>query len=250
MNVEYHSFYSSKLGREMAFKRYGHAGKPMIAFPSSGGRFYEYEDFKMVEACAPLIEAGLVQIFTPDSIDNETWLNKSQWAGDMARHHDAFDAYITEEFVPFIADYIQYAGGFIATGCSMGGYHSVNFFFRHPDLFDTLIALSGIYDARFFVGENIGDVQVYLNSPVDYLSNLEDNAYLDAYRNNTIIICTGQGAWEEDSIRDTRRMEAVLQAKNIPAWIDYWGYDVDHDWPWWRVQIAYYLGKLNEWGKL
>jgi esterase/lipase superfamily enzyme len=234
----------------MEFKIYGHAGKPMVVFPSSGGRFYEYEDFNMIEACKPFIENGLIRVFTPDSIDHETWLNNQGWPGDRARRHNAYDAYIIEEFVPFIRHYTQYGGGLIATGCSMGGYHSVNFFFRHPDVFDTLIALSGIYNARFFVGENIGDFDVYINSPVDYLANLTDHAYLEKFRRNNIIICTGLGMWEEDTIRDTHRMEEVLQAKSVPAWIDYWGHDVDHDWPWWRVQMGYYLGKLHEKGVL
>ncbi|MDD6726958.1 MAG: esterase, partial [Lactimicrobium massiliense] len=29
--------------------------------------------------------------------------------------------------------------------------------------------------------------------------------------------------------------------KNIPAWVDFWGADVAHDWPWWRRQLPYYL---------
>jgi len=132
----------------------------------------------------------------------------------------------------------------------MGGYHAVNFFFRHPDVFDTLIALSGIYDARFFVGESTGDFDVYINSPVDYLADMHDPWYLERYRQGDIIICTGLGAWEEDSIRDTVSMQRVLEKIGVPAWIDYWGYDVDHDWPWWRVQIAYFLQELVNQGKL
>lgn len=250
MQVEYHEFYSFRLNRMMEFKSYGHTGKPIMVFPSSGGRFFEYEDFGMIDVCAPFIESGLVRIYTPDSIDNETWFNEAAWLGDRARRHNAYDSYIIEELVPFIRAHSGYKGSMIATGCSMGAYHSANFFFRHPDVFDTVIALSGIYDARFFVGENLGDPDVYLNSPVDYLANLEDYRYLEAYRRGNIIICTGQGDWEADSLRDTRALENVLNAKGIPAWVDYWGHDVNHDWPWWRVQMPYFLGKLHEQGKL
>ncbi|AHM58114.1 esterase (plasmid) [Peptoclostridium acidaminophilum DSM 3953] len=250
MHVEYHEFYSFKLNRMMEFKSYGHAGKPMIVFPSSGGRFFEYEDFDMIEACAPFIDKGLIRVYTPDSIDNETWFNDAAWAGDRARRHNAYDSYIIEELVPFIREHAAYSGPMIATGCSMGAYHSANFYFRHPDVFDTVIALSGIYDARYFVGESLGDTDVYLNSPVDYLFNMTDHRYLEAYGRGNIIICTGQGDWEEDSVRDTRALEAVLSAKGIPAWIDYWGHDVNHDWPWWRVQMPYFLGKLHEQRKL
>ena len=43
----------------------------------------------------------------------------------------------------------------MATGCSMGGYHSFNIFLQHPDVFDKVIALSGVYDTRFLL-ENMG----------------------------------------------------------------------------------------------
>lgn len=250
MNIEYHEFYSEKLNRNMPFKTYGHAGKPIIVFPSSGGRFYEYEDFGMIEACQRFIEAGYVRFYTVDSVDSESWLNKSAWPGDMARRHNDYDSYIIDEFIPFVKDHSGWQGPMVTTGCSMGAYHSTNFYFRHPDVFDTLIALSGIYDARFFVGENTSDTDVYLNSPVDYLRNIENKEYLHLYRNGNIIICTGLGKWEEDTIRDTRAMEEILKSKDIPAWIDYWGKDVDHDWPWWRVQMPYFLKELKDQDRL
>ena len=107
-----------------------------------------------------------------------------------------------------------------------------------------------LYDARFFVGNDISDQDVYFNSPVDYLANLSDHYYLDAYRNGNIIVCTGQGNWEEATIRDTRLLKDILDSKGVPSWIDFWGHDVDHDWPWWRVQMPYFLKSLKDQGKL
>ena len=37
------------------------------------------------------------------------------------------------------------------------------------------------------------------------------------------------------------RIKGVLDAKGIHAWVDFWGYDVDHDWGWWYKQVEYYL---------
>ncbi len=145
MDISYEYFHSKHLNRVMEFKHYGNSGKPMMAFPSSGGRFFEYEDFKMIDACRPFIDQGLIQVFTPDSIDRESWLDDDVWPGDRAYRHNLYDAYIVEEFVPYIKQKTGYDGKLIATGCSMGGFHSANFFLRHPDVFDTLIALSGIY---------------------------------------------------------------------------------------------------------
>jgi len=234
----------------MEFKIYGHAGKPVIVFPSSGGRFYEFEDFKMIDAISWFIESGLIQVITPDSIDSETWLNHHQAATERARHHNAYDAYIVEELVPFIRQHCDTERAFTATGCSLGAFHAANIFFRHPDVFDTVIALSGIYDARIHVGEQLSDFDVYTNSPVDYLKNMSDPYYLGLYRQNDIILACGSGAYEDDALRDTQALGHILQDKNIEAWIDVWGSDVNHDWFWWRKMLSYYLGILNDQHKL
>jgi len=247
MKIEYRKFHSSHLGRDMEFKIYGHGGKPMIVFPSSGGSFYEYEDFGMIEACRPFIDAGKITVFAPDSVDSESWLSTWRHPYDRAQRHIQYDKFIIEEFVPLIKYHCNWQGGMILTGCSMGGYHSTNFYFKHPDVFDTVVALSGIYDARFFVGDYM-DYDVYMNSPVDYMKRMDDPWFLDHYRQGNIIICAGQGRWEEDTLKDTRNLEHTLNEKGISSWINYWGYDVDHDWPWWRVQMPYFLGKLEEQG--
>ena len=87
---------------------------------------------------------------------------------------------------------------------------------------------------------------VYFNSPLLYLPGLTDEWHLSRYRDSDIIICVGQGAWEDEMLADARAMEGLLAAKGIPAWVDYWGQDVNHDWPWWRIQLPYFLGKLSE----
>ena len=128
----------------------------------------------------------------------------------------------------------------------MGAYHSVNFFLRHPDLFAGTIALSGLYRLdRHEFGMNAEDIAaVYHNSPVSYLPGLSDPWYLDQYRESTIIVCAGQGAWEEQTVEDTRALGHIFQTKNITAWVDYWGCDVNHDWPWWYKQMNYFLERL------
>ena len=74
MHFESRSQWSGELGRKMYFNVYGHAGKPIIVFPSSGGSQNEYGDFGMIEACQDFIDRGLVKFYTPDSLDNESWL--------------------------------------------------------------------------------------------------------------------------------------------------------------------------------
>lgn len=245
MQTEYHKWYSPSLGHDMELKIYGFYGKPVIVFPAQAGRFYDFENFGMVAAIAPQIEAGQVKLFCVDSIDSQTWANAGAHPAERARRHQDFDGYITQEVVPFIH---QHCGGseqkMIVTGASMGGYHAGNFFFRHPDIFDTTIALSGVFSLKLFVGDYM-DENVYFNSPIDYLPGLADPWYLERYRQSQIIICCGQGAWEEDMIADARKMDAILNALEVPHWVDFWGYDVNHDWPWWRKMLPYFLDKLG-----
>ena len=245
MHIKYHKWWSPSLGMDMELKVYGHFGKPVIVFPSQGGRFFEFEDFKMVEAIRGFIDRGSIKLFTVDSIDNQSWANFSIHPADRARRHEAYDQYITNEVVPFVKeDCTQTPQKFLSTGCSMGAYHSANFFFRHPDIFDSLVSLSGPLSLNLFIGDYMDD-KVYLNSPIAYLQNLEDPWYLDLYRQSQIVVCTGQGAWEEPMIDDAHQLKGILERKNIPAWIDFWGRDVNHDWPWWRKMLPYFLTKLG-----
>ncbi|MFH1729935.1 MAG: alpha/beta hydrolase-fold protein [Pseudomonadota bacterium] len=244
MNIEYHKWYSQNLNQDMELKVYGHAGKPAIVFPAMGGRFYEFEDFKMIEAVNSFIEAGKIQFFTVDSVDLQSWCNHEIHPQERGFRHEAYNRYITQEVLPFIRNRIDSNVKCLTTGCSMGGYHSGNFFFRHPDLFDCLISLSGVFSLKMFVGDYLDD-NVYYNSPLLYLKNLSDNWYLDRYKKSKIIICVGQGPWEDEMLDDIKPLEGILKAKSIPAWIDYWGNDVNHDWVWWRKQLPYFLGKLD-----
>lgn len=249
MHFEERSQYSGHLGREMRFNVYGHAGKPIIVFPSSGGSYHEYADFGMIEACSWFIDQGLVRFYTPDSIDNETWLS-SKWAHDKGVAHQKYEDYIIDNLIPLIKHETGYQGPMITTGASMGAYHALNFLLQHPDVFDTCIALSGVYDVRFFVGDIAGDPVLYQNSPVDYIWTQDDPWFLEHYRRSNIILCTGLGKWEEQTIHDTDVMKDAFEKKGIPAWVDYWGSNVDHDWVWWRQQMPYFLGRLFDQGKL
>ena len=144
MHFERRSHYSGHLNREMHFNVYGHAGKPVIVFPSSGGSQNEFADFGMIEACRSFIDRGLIKFYTPDSLDNESWLATSRSPHDIGETHNQYDRYIIEELVPLIRYESNWGGAMITTGCSMGGFHTTNFALRHPDIFDISIALSGV----------------------------------------------------------------------------------------------------------
>ena len=245
MQTEYHKWFSPILGHDMELKVYGYYGKPVLVFPAQGGSFHEFEDFGMIGKLESFIESGRIKIFTVNSLDGQTWANGSAHPADRARRHQDYDRYIVEEVVPFMR---RHCGAteqkFLTTGVSMGAYHAVNFFFRHPDVFDTVIALSGLYRLNYFIGDYM-DENVYFNTPLAYLPEMNDPWYIDQYRQSRIIVAVGQGAWEDDMLADTRELKRILDQKGIPNWLDIWGYDVNHDWPWWHKMLPYFLEKLE-----
>jgi esterase/lipase superfamily enzyme len=201
----------------------------------------------MIAALAGFIDAGKIKLFCVDSVDAESWYNFGVCPADRNARHEAYDRYIVEEVIPFIRHHGRAPGERVmASGCSMGAYHAVNFFLKHPDTFEGTIALSGLYrlDRPEFQLSASEMADVYFNSPLSYLPGMTDPWYLDLYRRSRIIVCVGQGAWEHEAIEDTRYLDHLFRQKSIPAWVDYWGHDVNHDWPWWYRQMNYFLGRL------
>lgn len=248
MQTRYINAYSSALGRHMECKIYGHAGKPALFIPCQDGRFFDFENFKMADAWAPWIESGQVMVFAIDTLDQETWSNKGGDPYWRIRRHEEWVRYITDEMVPFIHEVArEYNGweedpGILVYGASLGATHAANLFFRFPDLFDSMLALSGIYTGTYGF-DSYSDELVYQNSPVDYLSNMPSHhPYVEKYNRNNGIMCVGQGPWE--MTETTFRLAEIFREKGIDVWVDVWGFDVAHDWDWWFKQVAYFLPKL------
>lgn len=238
MNITHHRWWVPALGREMGINRYGERGIPFLAFPAQEGDHRNLEDFGLIAHIAPFIESGRVQFFTVDSYDLESWTSQTLPPWERASRYEAYVRYIMDEVLPFIRLHTE--APVWTTGVSMGAYHAANFLFRFPHSFVGTIALSGVYELSEFLGE-YSDELVYLNSPLWFLPDLTDSHYLEELRRKHIILCVGQGAWEEPMLTQTRRMGEILQRKGIPAWVDVWGWDVHHDWPWWYRQMSYFL---------
>ncbi len=245
MEVRYFKHWSGWLNRDMEFKVYGHAGKPVLFFPCQGGRFYDFENFHMVDHWAKWIDAGKCTVFAADVIDNETYADVSGDPRWRSSQHERWYHYIIDELVP----YIRHLSGernlrdipLMTFGCSMGAMHAANIFFRRPDLFDGVLALSGLYDSEMFFGGYMDEL-LYQNTPVKYLAGMSwDHPYISMYNRRHIRIVVGQGDWEGPLLQSTRYLDSVLQDKGIHADIDYWGYDVSHDWPWWFKMVEYYV---------
>jgi len=248
METQYFRWYSPELNRDMEMKVYGHAGRPVLFIPCQDGRFFDFENFKMADTWAPWIERGEVMVFSIDTMDLETWSNKTGDPRWRIERHEQWMRYIVNEVAPFIQQMANERNGWdgipgiISFGCSLGATHAANLFFRYPEIFTGTLALSGIYNASYG-WDGYMDQDVYNNSPVDYLAGMSwDHPYIEKYRNNRGIICVGQGAWEMPET--TRRVAEIVAEKNMGVWVDFWGHDVAHDWDWWYKQVPYFVPHL------
>ena len=94
MYREYVKWDSPILGRSMELLRFGHAGRPMIWFPTSKGRFYQNEDFGLVGAVADLVEDGRLQVICVDSVDDESFYAAQKHPSERIARHDQYDHYL------------------------------------------------------------------------------------------------------------------------------------------------------------
>ena len=245
MKIEYQRHYSGCLGRDMEFKVYGHGGKPVIFIPCQGGRYVDFENFKMIDYWGKFIEEGRCMVYSVDTIDNETYANKTgdpRWRVEL---HEKWYNYLIEEMVPTIRHMSGLANGYdqpiMVFGASLGAMHAANLFFRRPDIFDAVFAISGIYESEDSFGSYMDDI-LYRNTPCAYIPNMAwDHPYIEMYNNRKMLFVVGQGAWEDVLLASTRNLQTVLEQKGIHAQFDYWGHDVDHDWPWWYIMVEHYL---------
>src|SRR5215207_2672884 len=224
------SWYSHDLGMDMPLVAYGHAGYPLLMFPTAAADYLEYERFHLVDAIKDLVEAGKIRAYSINSVNKYSLLNKESnpaWKVEML---ERYDKYIMDEVLPLIRNECDDDAKPLTTGASLGAFLAANTYFKHSDNFRGTIAMSGSYDIYSYL-ESYYDDNVYFNNPMMYLKNLNDDYHLPRLRQaDAIVISTGQGAYEapEKSIE----LSGILNSKGIPNLLELWGHDVRHDWEW------------------
>lgn len=236
MNRQHHRWRSASLGRDMELLVFGHGGARVLVFPTSMGRFSDWEERGLVGAVAGPLERGLVQLFCVDSVDAESWFAAGIPAAARVARHEQYDGYIRDEVVPFTLE--QNGTRFlISIGASLGGYHAVNFALRHPGVVQRVLSMSGLMDVgRFLDGHH--DDSTYYNNPVDFLAGEHDPTRLDAMRKMDIILAVGR---EDDLCESNVRLSGLLWSKAIWHALRLWD-GFAHDWPVWARMLDLYLG--------
>ena len=235
------SWHSPSLGKNMEIAVYGHYGFALLMIPSAAADYLEYERFYLIDAIRPMIDEGKFKVFSINSINSESRLNDRIPPTQKSRRHQQFNAYVENEVVPYIRNAVGGSTPIITTGVSLGALHAANLAFRRPDLFQGTVAMSGIYDLKSYT-KGYWDQNVYFNSPVDYVANMQDGETLNRLRQGkNYHFITGSGAYEDPSA--SRAFGEVLAMKGIPHNVEVWGNEWRHDWPTWRAMLPSYLGR-------
>lgn len=249
MDGIYYKEWSAVLDRAMEFKRYGHSGVPVLALPARGGRFYDWENNGMPDAIAQLLNEGKVQLFCADSIDGEAVLNGDAPVRRRAEMEEKYFVYLTAELAPRVLALNGAAKGtrLWCVGIDLGAVHAVNCRLRRPQQFAGAIGLSGIYDLARFWGSEKDDL-VLRSSPLLYLGEkgIANKLTLAKAEENSLMLCAGQGAYEDDAKADTQALADLLKAEGLPAHLELWGGDVSHEWYWWGKMLGLFVPRILE----
>lgn len=235
MNREYHRWYSPSLNRHMDLLIFGHGGARVLVFPTSKGKFFEWEDRGMMNALAGHIDNGWIQVYCVDSVDTESWYNYGIHPGARGYRHTQYDNYLYHEVLPLSVS--KNSNPFLITiGASFGAFHAASFGMKHPDKVDRIIALSGLFDIRSFTG-GYSDDNVYFNNPSQFVANEHDPHRLDLLRHLDIILATGK---DDRLMQSAREFSGLLWSKGIGNALREWD-GWSHDWPYWEKMLKVYI---------
>ncbi len=235
MQRRFESWESPHLGRPMDLLRFGDRGFPFIFFPTSMGKYVQYEDAGLIAALAPTIEAGNIQVLCVDSVDRESWYAEAAPPAARGRRHEQYDAYVRFEVVP----HAQRLGATPVVGvfgCSFGAYHAANVAGRHPEVIGKAVCLSGVFDVKRFTDGYWDDVD-YFNSPAAYIENM-DAGWTERLARIDWTIATG----EFDSLApENRAFAELLTRKGIPHRAEIWPGVTGHDWEYWNANVPRFI---------
>ncbi len=242
MKREYHKWYSPNLEKEMELLVFGHAGAKVLFFPPRMGRFFDYENWKIIAALEPKITNGDLQLFCVDSVDLESFYNSFKHPGYRIYRHIQYEKYVLEEVLP-LANLINPNPNIISAGCSLGAYHAVNVAMRHPHLFCKVVGMSGRYDltkSRGYFQDLLSGYHndfVYFNMPNQFLKNIEDPNLIHQLDQMDIILAIGK---EDPFLDSNHTLSGILNEKGISHQLIEWDGEA-HQAKCWRKMVSIYL---------
>lgn len=242
MKREYHKWYSPNLEREMELLVFGHSGAKVLFFPPRMGRFYDYENWRVIQSLKEKVDNGDIQIYCLDSIDTETFYNNNDHPGHRIYRHCLYERYILDEVFPLM-NLINNNPNIISAGCSLGAYHAVNIAMRHPNLFCKVVGMSGRYDLTFSKAyfddlmSGYHDENVYFNMPTQYLKNIDDSGYIEQINKMDIVLVIGK---DDLFLENNYQLKAILDEKQVSYQFYEWEEEA-HKAYYWRQMVKLYI---------
>ncbi|WP_192904059.1 hypothetical protein [Arachidicoccus ginsenosidivorans] len=97
MKEAYHKWYSPNLQEDAEMLVFGYAGRPVVLFATSMGRYFEAKDRGLIDSVQWFIENGDITVYCPANIDHRSWYNKEIHPDQRAQAQQSYDQFILEE---------------------------------------------------------------------------------------------------------------------------------------------------------
>lgn len=233
MQRQHRKWWSPALQRDMELLVFGERGTPVLVFPTSKGRFYQWEDFGLIAHMAPRIDAGWLQLWCVDSMDDESFYAKHRSPQERIARHLAYERYLLDEAIPAIRAEND-VPFLVLAGASFGATHAAMLATRHPGIARKAVCLSGAFGVSRWLDDSSDG---YFLDPLAFLPGLSEERFLGPLRDTEIVIATGE---LDPNVEDSKRLAALLQEKGVPADLHLWeGWA--HDWPFWKEMVDVFL---------
>ncbi|MEO7311913.1 MAG: alpha/beta hydrolase-fold protein [Chitinophagaceae bacterium] len=240
MKRAYLKWFSPALDKDIELLVFGSGGQPVLFFPTRTARFYDYENWGIINALKDKINNGWLQVFCVDSNDIESFYSNTHPAEKIKRHMQ-YETYILQEVIPYIREFNQ--NPMTVAGCSLGGYHAVNIAFRHPEYFTKVVGMSARYDltlSDFKFPDLLNgyfDENIYFNMPSMFVPNITCECTLNLLRQMKMVIVIGK---EDPFLQNNERLTGSLGIKEVGHDFYVWNEEA-HKPKYWREMVNLYL---------
>jgi esterase/lipase superfamily enzyme len=221
---------------------FGQSGEPVLFFPTRTARFYDYEDWQVIDALRRKIVSGSLQVYCLDSVDSESFYSRALQPSERIRRHLQYEQYLLHEVLPLVKDKNPHPT-IVAAGCSLGAYHAANLAFKYPHLVHKMVGMSGRYDLTTSVGpfedlfEGYRDEDIYYNMPGQFIPNLRDDDFIRQLKAMEIVFVVGENDF---FLENNRALSLALWNKGVWNAFHVWDGE-SHKAKYWRYMVQLYL---------
>ena len=222
---------------------FGHGGVPVVFFPTRTARFFDYEDWQVIDALRKKIETGAIQVYCVDSVDRESFYRRDIHPAERIQRYLQYEKYILLEVMGDLMQRLNPHSTIVTAGCSLGAYHAANLAFKHPQHFHKMVGLSGRYDLTTSMEhfedlfDGYRDETIYFNMPGLFIPNLYDPQIIAQLKKMEIIFVVGE---HDVFLENNRNISNALWAKGIWNALHLWDGE-SHKARYWRHMVQLYL---------